>query len=245
MARKKVNEIKHWQPILIFDKMCMFTPDRVDKDSVPKGFYMYETRHWDEDWGLMCQIGPWICVNFFGTVISNEPIPIVEWDYQRLNVRNGEDYRYEDMDGVHMVSDIIDVYYGDELDEMEWLNTFDAYTAYKDTSKWEIPDECIENDIDVLLVHSWYEGVLDNISNAVDYKSKSWRRKIIVDIDTMNAKQINRIREIMYKVRDMYKEKSSLYEQERIVYTARPLTDEEFEERKSAMEKWTHDQVSK
>lgn len=235
MGRLKINDVKEWKPIEIFGKICMFTPNRIDKESIPKGFHAYETRHWDEDWGLMCQIGPWICVNFFGTVISNEPIPILEWDYQRLNVRNGEYYQYEDMDGIHFVTGIVDIIDGDEYGKDDWPNTFDEYVEYNNTSKWNIPDECIENDLSALVVFGWYDGVLDVVAEAVNYKSNKWKHKIVVDIKNMNAKQINQIREILYKVRDMYTEKSSLYEQERIIYTARPLTDAEFEERRISM----------
>ena len=234
--RHKIADIKNWQPVMIFGKKCIFTDERVNP-AIPEGFYMYETRHWDDDWSKMCHIAPWVTVNFFGTVISNEPIPIVDWDFETLYVRNGEDYRYEDEDGVHMTTGISDIYFGDEVEDRDEAWSFEDYQnqSKNDDSKWNIPDECIENDLDVFLVKGWYDGVLNHISNAVDFKSKAWKRRIIVDIKDMNAKQINQIREILYQVRDLYKESSSIFEQERIIFKARPFTEEEFNIRIEAL----------
>lgn len=59
------------------DKDMLFTCSRVDRQTVPKGMYLYEVRHDDFGRGDPCQIGEWIMVNHWGTLISNEPIKLV------------------------------------------------------------------------------------------------------------------------------------------------------------------------
>ena len=57
------------------------------------------------------------------------------------------------------------------------------------------------------------------LSDNDETKNHYPKFEIIIDIKSMNAKQINQIREIMYHVRSLYEERSSMYEQERIVFT--------------------------
>lgn len=56
--------------------MCEFYDIRIDRDSVPKRKYFYEVRHDDEDWSCPCQVAKGILVNFYGTLITDEPMPL-------------------------------------------------------------------------------------------------------------------------------------------------------------------------
>lgn len=60
----------------LFNKEVLFTPDRINKETVPKGVYVYEVRHDDESVGDIVQLGKGILVNFYGTIITKEPIQL-------------------------------------------------------------------------------------------------------------------------------------------------------------------------
>jgi hypothetical protein len=71
MARYKANEVS-WEKVEVMGKECLFSSLRIDRESIPEGYFMYEIRHDDEDWGEPIQIGEWVMVNFFGTLLSKE-----------------------------------------------------------------------------------------------------------------------------------------------------------------------------
>ena len=50
-ARKETYE-----EIEIFDTLALFSSGRIQKDSVPEGFYCYEVRHDDECMGIPCEL---------------------------------------------------------------------------------------------------------------------------------------------------------------------------------------------
>lgn len=79
-ARKETYE-----EIEIFDTLALFSSGRIQKDSVPEGFYCYEVRHDDECMGIPCELSFHILVNFWGTVISKVPL-----------IRDEECRRYRD-----------------------------------------------------------------------------------------------------------------------------------------------------
>ena len=72
--------------VSIGGKRALFSDVRIKRASIPKELYVYEVRHADEDWDEPCQIKRGIMVNFYGTLISNEPL-----------LKEGEDSIYFDM----------------------------------------------------------------------------------------------------------------------------------------------------
>lgn len=50
-ARKETFE-----EIEIFDTLALFSSERIQRESVPEGFYCYEVRHDDECMGIPCEI---------------------------------------------------------------------------------------------------------------------------------------------------------------------------------------------
>ena len=73
MARYNAVELV-WAEVEVLGKRGLFSELRVNKDTIPEGYYMYEARHSDEDWGEPCEIAEWIMVNFFGTLLMKEPL---------------------------------------------------------------------------------------------------------------------------------------------------------------------------
>ena len=101
MARFKVNEVS-WQKVEVLGKEGLFNDLRIDRNSIPEGYFMYEVRHDDDDWGEPVEIGLGILVNFFGTLLTKEPIvlePSQITDNAYLWLEEG-DWSYLDEDNV-------------------------------------------------------------------------------------------------------------------------------------------------
>ena len=77
----------------LFDKPVLFTDLRVDRATVPPQLHLYEFRHEDEDWGRPCQLAKGILVNFYGTVLTLDPLELPEDGYLPMDA---EDLSYPD-----------------------------------------------------------------------------------------------------------------------------------------------------
>lgn len=87
-----------FESVTVLDKPMLFTCARIDRDTVPKGMYLYEVRHDDDQRGDPVQIGKWIMVNHWGTLISNRPIrleksPVINNAYRDIDPE--KDWNYE------------------------------------------------------------------------------------------------------------------------------------------------------
>jgi hypothetical protein len=52
---------------------------RIEDSSIPEGKYAYQTRHSDTDWAqpvTIKSLGNVVVVNFCGTIVSDEPLPV-------------------------------------------------------------------------------------------------------------------------------------------------------------------------
>lgn len=92
MARYKANEVT-WEKVHVLGVECLFNDLRIDRNSVPEGYLMYEVRHSDEDWGEPCEIALGILVNFFGTLLVKEPY---ELEYSPLTKNGYLDFETKD-----------------------------------------------------------------------------------------------------------------------------------------------------
>ena len=63
-----------FEDVTVFDRPMLFTCMRCDRSTLPKGMFMYEVRHDDDQQGVPCEIAERIIVNHWGTLISNRPI---------------------------------------------------------------------------------------------------------------------------------------------------------------------------
>lgn len=79
MSGYKVDvNTENFETITLFGQPMLFTCLRCDRNTLPKGMYMYEIRHDDDGMGEPCEIADWILVNLWGTVISNRPVTLDE-----------------------------------------------------------------------------------------------------------------------------------------------------------------------
>lgn len=79
-----------FEEVTVLGKPMLFTCLRIDRSTVPKGLYLYEVRHDDDQRGDPVQIANWIMVNHWGTLISSEPL--------NLNSRKAANNAYLDID---------------------------------------------------------------------------------------------------------------------------------------------------
>ena len=73
--RENAAEVDYSE-ITILGKPALFSEWRIDRSTVPTGLHLYELRHEDEDWGTPCQVAKGILANFYGTVLTAEPLKL-------------------------------------------------------------------------------------------------------------------------------------------------------------------------
>ena len=67
-----------FQKVSVCGIPCEFSDMRIARDTVPEGKYQYEVAGDDESGGDPARIQLGVMVNFFGTLICGEPLPIGE-----------------------------------------------------------------------------------------------------------------------------------------------------------------------
>ena len=94
------NDAMHeqYERVTVLGLPMLFTNSRIDQKTVPKGLFLYEVRHDDDQQGDPVQIGKWIMVNHWGTLISNklvklEPSPSIDNAYRDIDPE--DDWNYE------------------------------------------------------------------------------------------------------------------------------------------------------
>lgn len=69
---------ERFQKVSVCGIPCDFSDMCIDRSTVPKGRYQYEVAHDDEGLGDPSRVRHGIMVNFFGTLISDVPLPLVD-----------------------------------------------------------------------------------------------------------------------------------------------------------------------
>lgn len=91
MARYNAMD-EQFTEVTVLGKPALFHDMRIDRDSVPKGLFLYEVRYDDMGHGEPVQIAKGIMVNHLGSIITREPImlslsgyrdidPVRDWEY--------------------------------------------------------------------------------------------------------------------------------------------------------------------
>lgn len=104
MELARYNAIdEQFTEITVFGKPALFHDMRIDRDSVPKGLFLYEVRYDDMGRGEPVQIAKRIMINHLGSIITREPIqlslsgyrdidPVKEWGYTDGDCRTVEEF---------------------------------------------------------------------------------------------------------------------------------------------------------
>ena len=78
---------EHYEYIELFGKPGLFTNARIDRDTVPEGWYAYDLRGSDYDPGEPVTVEPSVVVNHAGTILTHEPISFPKEGFRRLKGR--------------------------------------------------------------------------------------------------------------------------------------------------------------
>lgn len=76
---------EEFEEVTLLEKPALFTPIRIERDSVPKGYYQYEIRHDDECQGIAVEVARGILVNHWGTVIMRDKLRLPSDGHLYLN----------------------------------------------------------------------------------------------------------------------------------------------------------------
>jgi hypothetical protein len=63
-----------FEEVTLFGKPALFTPIRIEHDTVPDGYHLYEVRHDDDCQGEAVQIARNVYVNHWGSLITRDEI---------------------------------------------------------------------------------------------------------------------------------------------------------------------------
>ena len=95
---KRINAMNvTWDKVEVLGKVGLFTDWRIKRDTIPDGWYFYEVRHADNDWCEPVEVAVGIFVNFYGTLITKEPLlpePFKSVDDTYVYIDSNEDWKY-------------------------------------------------------------------------------------------------------------------------------------------------------
>jgi hypothetical protein len=89
---------EQYERVTVLGLPMLFTNSRIDRETVPKELFLYEVRHDDDQQGDPVQLGKWIMVNHWGTLISNKPVklePSPSIDNAYRDIDSEDDWNYE------------------------------------------------------------------------------------------------------------------------------------------------------
>lgn len=121
-----INEIKGFEPVELFGKLCLLSQQRIDDASIPEGLFKYDLRHGD-DWGVPCEVDKMVRCNYFGSIITNREFP-VDLDKNFITLKCDNDNFDLDHDT-------------EEIDNVPYM--VDEYIGMNDQGDYDIPDDRI------------------------------------------------------------------------------------------------------
>jgi len=69
---------EHFTKVMVCGIVCLFNDGRINKETVPEGKHQYEIGGDDDSGGEPARVQYGVAVNFFGTLITDEPLPLGE-----------------------------------------------------------------------------------------------------------------------------------------------------------------------
>ena len=94
-----------FEEVTILDIPALFTPVRINRSTVPDGYYLYEVRH-DDDCRCAAQVARNIIVNYWGSLITRDEIKLPDDGYLDIE----PDALNYDTGNCHSVKDYIEKY---------------------------------------------------------------------------------------------------------------------------------------
>lgn len=76
---------EQYEHVELFGKPALYTSSRVNRNTVPEGFYCYDLRGSDYDPGKPITVENWVVVNHAGTVVTAKPVTIPKSGTRQLS----------------------------------------------------------------------------------------------------------------------------------------------------------------
>ena len=67
---------EHFEKVRVCGIECLFSDVRIERSTVPEGKYQYEIGGDDDSGGEAARVQTGVWVNFFGTLICDNPLPL-------------------------------------------------------------------------------------------------------------------------------------------------------------------------
>lgn len=120
-----------FEPVVLFKKICLFDSQRILDEDVPEGLFKYELRHGD-DWGIPCEVCNKVVCNYFGTILTDEELP-VDLNKFSLSIKCDDDnYDFDPIEAQGLSDDELDI-----------IPTIIEYYMEYDTGNYNIPNDRI------------------------------------------------------------------------------------------------------
>ena len=68
--------VERFEQVSVCGSICESSDMRIEQSTIPKGKYQYEVGGDDGSGGDPAMVQPEVLVNFFGTLVCDEPLPI-------------------------------------------------------------------------------------------------------------------------------------------------------------------------
>lgn len=165
MKRVSLDNAYDMHLAMVNDKPYLFTEDRIDDSTVPSGYKAYEVADGDDCDGRFARIQNFILVNFIGTIIGRDELPMEQYGdhvpvywcrYDEAYDKAYEEFEYEhaDEEGDVWEEHLLDFeenHMPEDPDGEDYGVTFNSlkdYDEYYDSGEWEhlIDDTEIEDD---------------------------------------------------------------------------------------------------
>lgn len=128
----KTLKSDEFEPVNLFGHIVMVTDSRIKRESLPEGYYAYEVRHSDSDWGEPVEIANDITCNFFGTIVTDKELP--NMDKHSLSIIRDDEKGIWDFD--YCESYAVEE---DEIEAIPW--DLESYYKKRTTDPYRIPDD--------------------------------------------------------------------------------------------------------
>jgi hypothetical protein len=76
---------EQYEHVELFGEPALYTSSRVNRNTVPEGFYCYDLRGSDYDPGKPITVENWVVVNHAGTVVTAKPVTIPKSGTRQLS----------------------------------------------------------------------------------------------------------------------------------------------------------------
>lgn len=112
-----------FQTVSVNGNPYMFSDLRIERNTIPPDLYVYNLADNDSD-GRPVMASPYVCINYFGTIIGRDPLPVEKTSNEKQYYFLKTDEEYDNLKNAFedSIADLDDDEYYDKLEEWEQNN---------------------------------------------------------------------------------------------------------------------------